>query len=88
MFCRVVLHEKVPGSVSSEEARGFREWIKEQPGFIGGYHVQSSKTGRMLYITIWDSQESWAAIKERIPSGGPVGLVNDREELFDVVEEF
>ena len=55
MFCRVALHEKTPGSVSSDEARGFREWIKEQPGFIGGYHVQDSKTGGMLSITIWDS---------------------------------
>ena len=36
MFCRVVLHEKTPGSVSSDEAKGFREWIKEQPGFVGG----------------------------------------------------
>ncbi len=25
------------------------EWIKQQPGFVGGYHVQDSKTGRMLF---------------------------------------
>ena len=29
MICRVALHEKTPGSVASDEARGFREWIKE-----------------------------------------------------------
>jgi hypothetical protein len=28
MICRVALHEKPPGSVASDEARGFREWIK------------------------------------------------------------
>ena len=74
--------------MSSDEARGFREWIKEQPGFVVGYHVQDSETGRILSITIWDSEESRAAIKERTPPGGPVGITTDREELFDVVEEF
>ena len=88
MFCRVALHEKTPGSVSSEEARGFREWVKEQPGFVGGYHVQDSKTGRMLPITVWASEGSWAALKEATPPGGPVGIATEREELFDVVEQF
>jgi heme-degrading monooxygenase HmoA len=88
MFCRVALHEKTPGSVASDEARGFREWIKEQPGFIGGYHVQDSRTGRMLSITIWDSEESRGALRERTPPGGSLGIQTDREELFDVVEEF
>ena len=88
MICRVALHEKTPGSVTTDEARSFREWIKEQPGFVGGYHVQDSKTGRMLSITLWDSEESREALKELIPLGGPVGITTDREELFDVVEEF
>ena len=88
MICRVALHEKTPGSVSSDEARGFRGWVKEQPGFVGGYHVQDSKTGRMLSITIWDSEESRVALKEATTPGGPVGITTDREELFDVVEEF
>ena len=88
MICRVALHEKTPGSVTSDEARSFREWVKEQPGFVGGYHVQDKKTGRMLSITIWDSEESLAAQKERTPSGGSLGIVTDREELFDVVEKF
>ena len=88
MFCRVALHEKSPGSVSSDGARGFREWVKGQPGFVGGYHVQDSKTGRMLSITVWDSEQSWAALKDLTPSGGPVGIETEREELFDVVEEF
>jgi heme-degrading monooxygenase HmoA len=88
MFCRVVLHEKTPGSVSSEAAKGFREWIKGQPGFVGGYHAQDSRTGKMVSITVWDSKESWAALKDRTAPSGPVGIATDREELFDVVEEF
>ncbi|HZF59460.1 MAG TPA: hypothetical protein VEZ19_13445 [Rubrobacter sp.] len=42
----------------------------------------------MLSITIWDSEESRAALKDLTPSGGPLGIKTDREELFDVVEEF
>jgi heme-degrading monooxygenase HmoA len=88
MFCRVALHEKTPGNVASDEARSFHGWIKEQPGFVGGYHVQDSKTGRMLSITIWDSKESMEALRGETPPGGSLGIVTDREELFDVVEEY
>ena len=88
MFCRVALHEKTPGSVASSEAKGFREWIKGLAGFVGGYHVQDSKTGRMLSITIWDSHESMEALREQTPEGGSLGIVTDREELFDVVEKY
>ena len=88
MICRVAIHEHSPGSIASEEARSFREWIKEQPGFVGGYHVQDSKTGRMLSITIWDSEESMEALREHTPPGGSLGIVTDREEPFDVVEEY
>ena len=88
MICRVALHEQTPGSIASEEARGFRAWVKDQPGFVGGYHVQDSKTGRMLSITIWDSEESMEALREHTPPGGSLGITTDREELFDVVEEY
>jgi hypothetical protein len=42
----------------------------------------------MLSITVWDAEESLGALKERTPPGGRVGMKTDREELFDVVEEF
>ena len=88
MICRVALHEKPPGSVASEEAKSFREWLKELPGFVTGYHVQDSTTGRMLTITIWDSQERLTEHEDRTPQGGSLGIQTERLELFDVVEEF
>jgi heme-degrading monooxygenase HmoA len=88
MICRVALHEKTPGSVASDEARGFREWIKGLAGFVDGYHVQDSKTGRMLSITIWESEESMEALRDLTPQGGSPGIRTDREELFDVVEKY
>jgi len=88
MCCRVALHEKTPGSVTSDEARNFRGSVKGLAGFVGGYHVQDSKTGRMLSITIWESEEGMDALRDRTPPGGSLGIVTDREELFDVVEEY
>jgi heme-degrading monooxygenase HmoA len=88
MIRRVALHEKPPGSVASDEARGFREWIKRLSGFVDGYHVQDSKTGRMLSITIWDSEESMEELKDLTPQGGSLGIRTDREEFFDVVEKY
>jgi hypothetical protein len=87
MICSVALHEQVPDSVASQETKGFRERIKGQPGFVGGYYTQDSKTRRMAPITVWDSEEGLAALKERTPPGGPAWITTDLEELFDVVGE-
>ena len=88
MFCRVALHDKTPGSVASDEPKGFRGWIKGLPGFVDGYHVQDSETGRILSITIWESKESMQALRGETPQEGLLGIVTDREELFDVVEKY
>ncbi len=86
MPCRVATHKRTP-DITSEDARRFRSWIKEQPGMIGGYHVQDSKTGKTLSITIWDSEENLRALKESVSPGGSIGL-KPTVEIFDVVEEF
>ena len=88
MICRVALHEQPPGPITSEEARGFRQWLKEQPGFVGGYHAQDSQTLKSVSITVWESKESMMALRDRTPPGGPVGITTDWQEIYDVVEEF
>ena len=85
MICRVATHEQTPGSITSEGAKGFRDWIKEQPGFVGGYHAQDSKTGRSVSVTVWDSEESIIALRDRTPPVGPVGMKPVSVEVFDVV---
>ena len=88
MICRVALHENPPGSVASDEARSFREWLKQWSGFVSGYHVQDSKPGRILSITIWDAEQGLTEHEDRTPPGGSLGIQTERLELFDVVEEF
>lgn len=88
MICRVATHEQTPGPITSDEAGSFREWLKEQPGLMGGYHAQDSETGRTASITIWDSQENLSALRDRTPPGGPVGITTGWSEIYDVVEQF
>ena len=85
MLCRVATHKRTP-DITSEDARRFRSWIKEQPGMIGGYHVQDSKTGKTLSITIWDSEENMMALKDSVSPGGSI-VSKPTVEIFDVVEE-
>ena len=42
----------------------------------------------MVSITIWDSEESMTALRDRTPPGGSLGIQTERLELFDLVEEF
>jgi hypothetical protein len=37
---------------------------------------------------LWESQESMEALRGRTPPGGSLGIVTDRREIFDVVEEY
>lgn len=90
MICRIAIHEKQPSVTSedNEKARDFRAWIKQQPGFTTGYHVQDPETGKTLSITFWETKEHLLAMKDRTPPGGPIGLEPASVETFFVVEEF
>jgi hypothetical protein len=42
----------------------------------------------MLLIPIWESKESMEALREHTPQGGPLGVVTNRDDLFDEVEKY
>jgi hypothetical protein len=88
MICRVATHKQTLGPITSDEARDFRAWLKEQPGFIDGYHAQDSQTGRAMSITMWDSGDSMMSLRDFTPPGGSVGITTEWSELYDVVEQF
>jgi heme-degrading monooxygenase HmoA len=88
MICRVATHAQTPSSITSDEARSFREWLKEQPGFIDGYHAQDSETGRAVSITVWDSRDSMMALRDLPTPGGSAGITTEWFEIYDVVERF
>jgi heme-degrading monooxygenase HmoA len=88
MICRVATHAQTPTPITSDEARSFREWLKEQPGFIDGYHAQDPETGRAVSITMWDSRDSMMALRDFTPPGGAAGITTEWFEIYDVVERF
>jgi heme-degrading monooxygenase HmoA len=88
MICRVASHEQTPGPITSDGARSFRKWLKEQPGFIDGYHAQDSETGKTVSITLWDSRDSMMALRDFTPLGGSVGITTEWSQIYDVVEQF
>ena len=88
MICRVATHGQTPGPITSDEARSFREWLKERPGFMDGYHAQDSETGKAVSITVWDSRDSMMALRDFTPPGGRVGITTQWFEIYDVVEKF
>src|SRR5215210_6310798 len=79
MICSVAIHEQSPASIASDEARSIREWIKEQPGFGGGYHAQDSQTLKSVSITVWDPKDSMMALRDHTgpPGGDHNGLARD-----------
>ncbi len=83
-----LLYTSTPWPNHFRGSQGLLQLAKEQPGLVAGYHAQDSKTGSMASIIIWDSEERMAALRDRIPPGGPLGIQTERLELFDVVEEF
>ena len=88
MICRVAIYERAPDSIASGDAKAYRDWMKEHPGFVGGYHAQDSETGRAASVTVWDSVESMMALTDHTPPGGPMGMLPISVESFDMVEQF
>ena len=88
MICRVAVHEQPSRSIRNEGAASFRRWMREQPGFRGGWHAQDPVSGRIVSISLWESQADLDAMKCRTPPGGPVGMAPARVDVFTIVEEF
>lgn len=88
MICRVAFHDTTPEPITSERATSFRSWMKEQPGFVAGWHAADPATGRMVTFTVWESEEAVKALRDKVPPGGPVGMKPVQQEMFPVVLQF
>lgn len=87
MIARVAIHESLD-TISDERFESFRAWMKSQPGFVSGWHLRDTATGRTLSFSVWETRETATAMKDRTPPGGPIGIKPMSAELFDEVHEF
>jgi heme-degrading monooxygenase HmoA len=84
--CRVITHER-PSTADVEKARAHRAWMKKQPGCKASYFVHDPATGKAMSISIWDSRENLAAVKDGSAPEGATALASATVEVFPMVEE-
>jgi heme-degrading monooxygenase HmoA len=85
-ICRITTHEK-PTDADIQKARAHRAWMKKQPGCKASYFVHDPATGKAMTISIWDSRENLAALKDSDAPDGSAALVAATVEVFPMVEE-
>lgn len=85
-YCRVITHER-PSDADLDKARAFRAWMKKQPGCKASYFVLDPASGKAMSISIWESREHLAAVKDTEAPEGAAVLASATIEAFPMVEE-
>lgn len=88
MICRVAFHDQSPEPITADRPETFRKWMKAMPGFVDGWHASDPATGRLVSITVWESEEHLRALRDKVPPGGPVGMKPTQVETFTTVLRF
>lgn len=85
-YCRVITHEK-PTDADVEKARAYRAWLKKQPGCKASYFMHDPSSGKAMSISIWESREHLAAVKDSDAPEGSAALASAAIDVFPMVEE-
>ena len=89
MVIRVATFDKKPAAHDDAiRMASFRAWTKSQRGFRAAWHAHDSKTGKALFISVWNDMPSLIAMNDRAPTGRGIGIKPDKVEIFGQVEEF
>lgn len=90
---RVAIFDEPPQLKKDDDRRvaSLRGTLSSQPGFVAGYHLWEEETGRMMSVTIWESQEAMetgeAAVRNR-PAEDQRGIRPSRTERWVVEADF
>ncbi len=76
-----------PGDADVKKAKAHRAWLAEQPGFKGAYLAQDPETGKTLSISLWETKEHLAALKDQTPPRAPPRSSPRRQSCFSSSEE-
>ncbi len=60
MVARVATFDDAPILQADDERRvaSLRELARSLPGFVAGYHLREENAGRLLSVSIWESDEA------------------------------
>lgn len=92
MFARLATFASTPQILPDDvrRAESLRALVRSQPGFRAGYHLRQPTTGRMISLTLWESEEAMKAAGRAVasrPQEDQRGITPDSTETWEV-EEF
>jgi heme-degrading monooxygenase HmoA len=71
----------------ARRAKSLYDLLQSQPGFVGGYYLREATTGRLMSMTVWESEEALEAgeqaVRER-PVSDQRGIRPSRVERWIV----
>jgi heme-degrading monooxygenase HmoA len=90
---RVATWDEPPALQEDDERRAnsLYELLKSLPGFIAGYYLREASTGRLISMTVWESEEALEAAEEAVrarPVGDQRGIRPSRIERWNVDASF
>ena len=93
MFARLAIFNTPPEGRPDDTRRteSLRTFVRGRPGFRAGYHLHQPNTGRLISMTIWESEEALVAGAEAVaarPKADRRGIKPDSVEIWRVDAEF
>jgi heme-degrading monooxygenase HmoA len=60
---RVAIFDEAPTLLDDDErrAKSLEDLLRSLPGFIRGYELREGPTGRLMSVTLWESEEALEA---------------------------
>jgi heme-degrading monooxygenase HmoA len=70
---RVAIFDEAPRLQDDDDRRmgTLRELLRSAPGFVAAYYLREEATGRLMSVTVWESEEALEAA-ERAVADRPV----------------
>jgi len=90
---RVAIFDEAPALHDDDErrAQSLRDLLESAPGFIAGYDLREEQTGRLMSVTVWESEAALEAgeqaVRER-PVSDQRGIRPSRIERWVVDATF
>jgi heme-degrading monooxygenase HmoA len=90
---RVAIFDEPPRLRADDERRAgtLRELLRSLPGFITGYDLREEPTGRLMSVTVWDSDAALEAGEDAVrnrPVADQRGIRPSRIERWEIDSSF
>ncbi len=86
MLARVATFNTLPDDLDSKAVDRLREIVRSTPGYVGGFHLRNSISGKGCSIVVVEDADSMAEIGRRLEARSTaerVGIEPDHQEFFD-----